>query len=617
MAPGFAVPDLRAGHPAKSSGATPMRTGGVRCVLLVPTLPGCPELSAVPHPVDLGAGRELLNFCCRPEEAMAVDQRSSATAAHRLVDRVTPMAEQTIGDALDEAARHWGAATALVAAGDEDMRQEWSFAELRDDAQCVARALLRRYQPGEHIAIWAANRPEWPLVEFGAALAGLTLVTINPAYRAAELTHVLRQSKACGVLVQPHHRGTELLAVVESARPDLPGLRDVVDLSRWDEFVAPAGGDPLPDVAPGDIAQIQYTSGTTGFPKGAMLPHRGLVAVSRMFAEVNDAGPEDVWINPMPMFHTAGCGLATLGALQTGGTHVLPAGFDPARMLDLFEAERGTLMLSVPTMLIRMLDEQAARPRDVSSWRLSMLGGAPVAPELVRRAREQLGVAVTIGFGQTEASPYLTHTRPDDPNPRWAETVGPPLPGTEIRIVDPGTGQPLPSGAVGEICARGPGLMTGYFDDAEGTARALDADGWLHTGDLGSLDEDGYLRVQGRLKDMIIRGGENIYPREIEDLLLTHPDVADVSVVGIPDAEMGEQVAAFVRPRGAHRRSRPPGGLLPGAPRRVQDAPDLADGRGVPPDRLREDPEVRAPRALPRLGRRLGTRPHRRSPPSR
>jgi fatty-acyl-CoA synthase len=479
---------------------------------------------------------------------MAVDQRSSATAAHRLVDRATPMAEQTIGDALDEAARHWGAATALVAAGDEGMRQEWSFAELRDDAQCVARAMLRRYRPGEHIAIWAVNRPEWPLVEFGAALAGLTLVTINPAYRAAELTHVLRQSKACGVLVQPHHRGTELLAVVESARPDLPGLRDVVDLSRWDEFVAPAGGDPLPDVAPGDIAQIQYTSGTTGFPKGAMLPHRGLVAVSRMFAEVNDAGPEDVWINPMPMFHTAGCGLATLGALQTGGTHVLPAGFDPARMLDLFEAERGTLMLSVPTMLIRMLDEQAARPRDVSSWRLSMLGGAPVAPELVRRAREQLGVAVTIGFGQTEASPYLTHTRPDDPNPRWAETVGPPLPGTEIRIVDPGTGQPLPSGAVGEICARGPGLMTGYFDDAEGTARALDADGWLHTGDLGSLDEDGYLRVQGRLKDMIIRGGENIYPREIEDLLLTHPDVADVSVVGIPDAEMGEQVAAFVRP---------------------------------------------------------------------
>ncbi|MCU1614283.1 MAG: AMP-dependent synthetase [Frankiales bacterium] len=205
-------------------------------------------------------------------------------------------------------------------------------------------------------------------------------------------------------------------------------------------------------------------------------------------------------------------------------------------------------MLSVPTMLIRMLDEQAAHPRDVSSWRLSMLGGAPVAPELVRRARQQLGVAVSIGFGQTEASPYLTHTRPDDPNPHWVEAVGPPLPGTELRIIDPATDKPLPAGVVGEICARGPGIMTGYYDDPEGTARALDADGWLRTGDLGSLDEDGYLRVQGRLKDMIIRGGENIYPREIEDLLLTHPDVADVAVVGIPDAEMGEQVAAFVRP---------------------------------------------------------------------
>jgi fatty-acyl-CoA synthase len=279
-----------------------------------------------------------------------------------------------------------------------------------------------------------------------------------------------------------------------------------------------------------------------------MLPHRGLVAVSRMFAEVNQASPDDVWINPMPMFHTAGCGLATLGALQTGGTHVLPSGFDPAQMLDLFQAEGGTLMLSVPTMLIRMLDEQALRPRDVSSWRLAMLGGAPVAPELVRRAREQLGVAVTIGFGQTEASPYLTHTRPDDPNPHWMETVGPPLPGTEVRIVDPTTGDTVPVGMIGEICARGPGIMTGYFEDPEGTARALDADGWLHTGDLGSLDEDGYVRVQGRLKDMIIRGGENIYPREIEDLLLSHPDVADVSVVGVPDAEMGEQVAAFIRP---------------------------------------------------------------------
>src|SRR3954467_14333766 len=459
----------------------------------------------------------------------------------------------TIGDVLAQAADRWPLKTAVVApAGAGRPRRTWTFAELRDDAERVAHGLLRRFQPGEHVAVWAANSPEWLLVEMGAALSGRAVVREKPAYRAAKVAHVLRQSRARGVLVQPRYRDADLLATVDSVRPDLPHLRDVIDLSRWEELVSsPVGGD-LPAVGPEDVAQIQYTSGTTGFPKGAMLPHRGLVMVSRMFATINGSTTRDVWINPMPMFHTAGCGLVTLGALQTGATHVLPAGFDPAVMLDLFEADSGTLMLSVPTMLIRMLDEQALCPRGVSSWRLSMLGGAPVAPELVRRAREQLGVAVTIGFGQTEASPYLTHTPPDDPNSRWMETVGPPLPGTEIRIVDPGTGQRLPSGVVGEICARGPGLMTGYLEDPEGTARALDAEGWLHTGDLGSVDEDGYVRVQGRLKDMIIRGGENIYPREIEDLLLTHPDVADVSVVGIPDAEMGEQVAAFVRPAAGH-----------------------------------------------------------------
>ena len=303
----------------------------------------------------------------------------------------------TIGDALAQAADRWPLKTAVVApAGAGRPRRTWTFAELRDDAERVAHGLLRRFQPGEHVAVWAANSPEWLLVEMGAALAGLTLVTVNPAYRAVELAHVLRQSRARGVLVQPRYRDADLLATVDSVRPDLPHLRDVIDLSRWEELVSsPVGGD-LPAVGPEDVAQIQYTSGTTGFPKGAMLPHRGLVMVSRMFATINGSTTRDVWINPMPMFHTAGCGLVTLGALQTGATHVLPAGFDPAVMLDLFEADSGTLMLSVPTMLIRMLDEQALRPRDVSSWRLSMLGGAPVAPELVRRAREQLGVDVTI-----------------------------------------------------------------------------------------------------------------------------------------------------------------------------------------------------------------------------
>jgi fatty-acyl-CoA synthase len=253
------------------------------------------------------------------------------------------------------------------------------------------------------------------------------------------------------------------------------------------------------------------------------------------------------------MFHTAGCGLVTLGALQTGGTHVLPPGFDPGLMLELIEAERGTITLSVPTMLIAMLERAESAGHDLSSWRLATLGGAPVPVELVRRAERMLGLKLGIGFGQTEASPYVTHTYPDDPHPEWTSTVGPPLPQTEVKIVAPGGADPLPIGMVGELCVRGYLLMTGYFDNAEGTAAALDADGWLHTGDLASMDERGYCRIRGRLKDMIIRGGENIYPREIEELLFAHPAVADAAVVGIPDEKWGEVVAAFIRPRAGVR----------------------------------------------------------------
>jgi fatty-acyl-CoA synthase len=260
--------------------------------------------------------------------------------------------------------------------------------QLHHDAHRVARAMLERFRPGEHVAVWASNCPEWVLLEMGAAYAGLTLVTVNPAYQVGELAHVLGQSRCQGTFVQDTYRGRDLLAITEDARPGLPALRDVIALSGWDGFLASGDGHrELPSVEPGDIAQIQYTSGTTGAPKGAQLTHRGLVNVGRYYAVVNGARAEDIWVNPMPMFHTAGCGLLTLGALQTGGTHVLPPGFDPAVMLDAFAAERGTSMLSVPTILIRMLDEQSVRPRDLSSWRLSTLGGAPVPPELVRRAR--------------------------------------------------------------------------------------------------------------------------------------------------------------------------------------------------------------------------------------
>ncbi|MEU8118732.1 AMP-binding protein [Spirillospora sp. NPDC049024] len=469
------------------------------------------------------------------------------SAAHWHADPDQGHADGTIGDALTSAASRWTDRTALVEGVVGEPARRWTFEELLDDSVRVAHALLRRFDPGERLAVWAGNRPEWIQLEFGAALAGLTLVTVNPAFREAELAYVLEQSRAAGIVVQPRYRSAELLPMAEAVRDGTP-VREVISLGGWDELRAAESSarDGLPHVAPEDPAQIQYTSGTTGRPKGALLSHRGLVANGRRYATVIGARPTDVWVNPMPLFHTAGCGLVTLGALQTGGRHVLPAGFDADLMLDLFEAERGTVMLSVPTMLIRMLERQAGRPRDVSSWRLTTLGGAPVPIDLVLRAQRDLGVEVGIGYGQTEASPYITHTAAEDQDAETLSTVGRPLPGTEVKIVRAGSGEVAGVGEIGEICTRGICVMTEYFDDPAATAEAIDADGWLHTGDLGTMDASGLVTIQGRLKDMIIRGGENIFPREIEDVLYTHPGISLVTVIGLPDAEWGETVAAFV-----------------------------------------------------------------------
>jgi fatty-acyl-CoA synthase len=454
----------------------------------------------------------------------------------------------TVGDALRTAAANWPDRPALIEGLSEPAaRRRWTFSQALQEADNVGRALALRFRPGEYVAIWAANSPEWFFVEFGAALAGLTLVTVNPAYLSAELGFVLKQSRACGVLLQDHYRGRDLLAEVAMAQQTSPGLREIIPLSTWPEFMA-SGAEKgmLPKVLPQDVAQIQYTSGTTGAPKGARLTHRNLVNNGRLYARTIGARETDIWVNPMPMFHTTGCGLCTLGALQTGGAQVMPPGFDPELVLDLLEQERGSIVLSVPTMLQRILDASSIGGRDLSSWRLVSLGGAPVPPALIRRV-EQRGVTAVIGYGQTEASPYLTHTLPDDPHPDWVNTVGRPLPLTEIKIVDPHTGEILPRGEVGEICARGYGVMKDYFENPGGTAAAIDSERWLHTGDLGSLDEHGYCRLHGRIKDLIIRGGENIYPREIEDVLHTHPAILGASVVGVPDADWGEIPVAFVQ----------------------------------------------------------------------
>ena len=307
--------------------------------------------------------------------------------------RSDSVSDCTVGEALRQAAATWGGRVALVdGATPSGVGRRWTFDALLRDAEHVARFLLARFRPGEHVAVWAPNSPEWVLLELGAALAGLTLATINPAYQAKELAYVLDRSDAVGLFTVREYRGRDLLAVVDAVRPALPALGAILLLGDWENSATSTGNSGgLPTVQPDKVAQIQYTSGTTGFPKGALLTHRGIANNARFYARCIGATEDDVWVNPMPLFHTAGCGLVTLGALQTGGAQVLPVGFDADLMLRLIEAERGSITLSVPTMLLAMLDHPEFNRCDLSSWRLITLGGAPVAAELVRRASRQVG----------------------------------------------------------------------------------------------------------------------------------------------------------------------------------------------------------------------------------
>jgi fatty-acyl-CoA synthase len=458
--------------------------------------------------------------------------------------------ETTVGGVLREAAERAAGTAALVeGTADRRERRRWSYADLLADSERVACALLGRFAPGERVAVWSPNCPEWLLLEFGAALAGLTLVTVNPALRAREVAHVLGQSRAHGLVLAPAYRGADLTETLAQVRGGLPGLREVISLVDWDAFVGSGSAtERLPDVGPDDEAQIQYTSGTTGVPKGAVLRHRGITNSARFCAQILQAEPGEVWVNPMPLFHTAGCVLLTLGPVQGLFTQVLVPGFEPGLVLNLIESERSALIGGVPTMLLAQLGHPGFSSTDLSAVRCAIAGGATVPPTVVQRVESALGVPFSITFAQTEASPCITQTRLDDSPADRAYTLGRPHPHVEVMIADPATGEPVPAGTVGEILTRGYHVMKGYFDDPGATSDAIDAAGWLHTGDLGSADERGYYRIEGRLKEMIIRGGENIYPREIEQVLYTHPGVADVAVVGVPDDHWGEQVAAFIRP---------------------------------------------------------------------
>jgi fatty-acyl-CoA synthase len=463
-------------------------------------------------------------------------------------DTSVPVAETTVGGVLRAAAAAGPELTAMVAGvPDPGARRRWTYAELLAEAERAARALTARFAPGERVAAWAPNIPEWVVLEYAAGLAGLVLVTVNPAYRPAELAYVLNQSGAAGIFLVPEFR-SPMAEFLEEVRPDVPALREVVFFTQWADFLGTAPAQAvLPDVSPGDVAQIQYTSGTTGFPKGAELTHRGLTNNARFYAERIGLRPGEAYVNPMPLFHTAGCAMGVLGTAQSLAVNVPVLAFDPALVLELLEAERAAVFGGVPTMMIAMLDHPDFGRRDLSSLRVAVSGGSPVPAGLVRRVEQRLGIRFSIVFGTTECSPLITQVKPDDSAEDRAETLGSPLPQTEVQVTDVMTGEPVPIGQPGELCARGYLVMRGYHDAPQATAAAIDAGGWYHTGDLASLDGRGYLRIEGRIKDMIIRGGENIYPREIEDVLFAHPAIAEAAVIGLPDPQWGEVVAAFIR----------------------------------------------------------------------
>ncbi len=456
----------------------------------------------------------------------------------------------TVGDILRIAAKEDPDKVALVETDMEcQLGRKWTYQELLQDAEKIAYNLLTHFNRGDKIAVWSPNTAEWVILEFGCALSGMVLVTVNPSYQANELRYVLEQSKSSALYLIHEYRGNPMLKIAREATKDLPNIQSIINMDNNDEFYG-IGVSPvdLPEVKPADAAQIQYTSGTTGFPKGAVLHHLGLINNARLCADRVGIGREDVWLNFMPMFHTSGCALALLGCVQKRGKLILIKFFDPPKVNALMEQERGTTFFGVPTMLIALLDSHQTNPVDFSSVKIAISGGSMVAPELVRRVKNTVDCGFSTVYGQTETSPVLTQTFPDDSEEDICNTVGQPLPNKDIAILDPKTSEIMPLNTIGEICSRGYCNMLHYNDNPEATKATIDEDGWLHTGDLGSMDERGYVKITGRLKEMIIRGGENLFPAEIENTMLEHPAIAEVAVVGIPDLKWGEIVGCFVRP---------------------------------------------------------------------
>jgi fatty-acyl-CoA synthase len=480
------------------------------------------------------------------------------STAHAIGVTDTPLLEETIGAAFDRIVAAHSDREALIVPF-QDVRL--SYSQLGAQVDRVARGLIALgLDKGDRVGMWSPNNAEWVYIQFATAKAGVVLVNINPAYQTEELRYALAQSGCRALVSATGFKSSDYASMIGEVRGSLPDLEHVVllDTPDWDSLLV-AGDEVEPQVLAAraelltnrDPVNIQYTSGTTGFPKGATLSHRNLLNNGYFLGEGFRYTEEDRVCIPVPFYHCFGMVIGNLANLTHATTTVLPApSFEPLATLQAIEAERCTSVLGVPTMFIAMLSHPDFHTFDVSSLRTGMMAGSPCPVEVMKQCVDEMHMAeVTIGYGMTETSPVSTQTSPDDPLDKRVGTVGRVHPHVEIKIVDPLTGEPVALNEPGEFCAKGYSVMLGYWNELKMTADAIDADGWMHSGDLAVMDGDQYVSIVGRIKDMIIRGGENVYPREVEEFLYSHPDIVDVQVIGVPDERYGEELVAWVRLR--------------------------------------------------------------------
>jgi len=467
----------------------------------------------------------------------------------------TPLLGETIGDNLVRTVARFPDSEAMV---DVPSGRRWTYLELDADVTRLALGLLGLgVEAGDRIGVWSPNCPEWTLLQYATAKVGAILVNVNPAYRSHELAYVLQQSGMRMLVSAVVHKTSDYRAMIDEVRSTCPELREVVYMGEpsWDELLA-AGARASTDqllarmstLDSDDAINIQYTSGTTGFPKGATLSHHNILNNGFFVGELVSYTRDDRICLPVPFYHCFGMVMGNLAATSHGACMVIPApAFDPAATLKAVEQERCTSLYGVPTMFIAELGLADFATYDLSSLRTGIMAGSPCPVEVMKRVISEMNMSeVAIAYGMTETSPVSTMTTVDDDLARRTETVGRVMPHIEVKVVDPATRRTLPRGEPGELCTRGPSVMLGYWNEPDKTAEAIDTARWMHTGDLAKMDDGGYVSIVGRIKDLVIRGGENVYPREIEEFLYSHPDIADVQVIGVPDQRYGEELMAWV-----------------------------------------------------------------------